>query len=86
MFGSGWSQATVVLFGAASTEITAHEESDAPRSQDSVTGGAGGPAVSQPCSAMISGPEFFLDLRKARLWPSRPRDRMTTGRNRAAVR
>jgi len=35
---------------------------------------------------MISGPGFFLDLGKARLRPSRPRDRMTTGRNRAAVR
>ena len=27
---------------------TSHEESNAPRIQDSVTGGAGGPAVSQP--------------------------------------
>jgi len=36
------------------------------RSQDSVTGGAGGPAVSHACSALISGPGFFLDLGKAR--------------------
>ena len=47
--------------------MTPHEESDAPRSQDSVTGGAGGPAVSHACSAMISEPGFFLDLGKARL-------------------
>jgi orotate phosphoribosyltransferase len=48
-------------------KMTSHEESDAPRSQDSVTGGAGGPAVSHACSVMISGPGFFLDLGKARL-------------------
>jgi hypothetical protein len=32
-----------------------------------VTGGAGGPAVSQAWSALINGPGFFLDLGKARL-------------------
>jgi hypothetical protein len=47
--------------------MTSHEESDAPRSQDSVTGDAGGPAVSHAWSALISEPGFFLDLRKARL-------------------
>ena len=47
--------------------LTSNEESDAPKSQDSVTGGAGGPAVSHACSALISGPGFFLDLGKARL-------------------
>ncbi|HEY2284516.1 MAG TPA: hypothetical protein VGH88_02100, partial [Streptosporangiaceae bacterium] len=46
---------------------TFHWETDAPGSQDSVTDGAGGSAVSHACSAMISGPGFFLDLRKARL-------------------
>jgi hypothetical protein len=44
----------------------AHEESDAPRSQDSVTGGPGGVA-SHASSALISDPGFFLDLGKARL-------------------
>ena len=38
-----------------------------PASQDSVTGGAGGPALSHACRALISGPGFFLDLGKARL-------------------
>jgi 1,6-anhydro-N-acetylmuramate kinase len=47
--------------------MTFHEESDAPRSQDSVTGGAGGPAVSHASSALITEPEFLLDLGKARL-------------------
>src|SRR5580692_250113 len=37
------------------------------RSQDSATGGGGGPAASQACSALISGPGFFLDLGKTRL-------------------
>ncbi len=46
---------------------SSHEESGTPRSQDSVTGGAGGPSVSQACSALISGPGFFLDRGKARL-------------------
>ena len=44
--------------------MTSHEESAAPRSQDSVPGG---PAVSHACSVLISGPGFFLDLGKARL-------------------
>ena len=46
--------------------MTSHEEPDGPRSQDSFSGGAGGPAVSHPWSAVISGPGFFLDLGKAR--------------------
>jgi len=46
--------------------MTSHWESAVLRSQDSVTGGAGGPAVSHACSALISGPGFFLDLGKAR--------------------
>ena len=49
------------------SEMTSHEESDALGSQDSVTGGGGGPAVSHASSALISVPEFFLDLGKARL-------------------
>ncbi len=55
------------LAGNNPSEMTFHEESDAPGSQDSVTGGAGGPAVSHASSALISEPEFFLDLGKARL-------------------
>jgi hypothetical protein len=51
--------------------MTSHPESDPPRSQDSVTGGAGGPAVSQAWIALISGPGFFLDLGKARLLVNR---------------
>jgi hypothetical protein len=47
--------------------MTAHEGSDAPRSQDSVTGMAGGPAVSHASSAAISELGFFLDRGKARL-------------------
>ncbi len=47
--------------------MTFHEESDAPRSQDCVTGEAGGPAVSRASSVLISEPEFFLDLGKVRL-------------------
>jgi hypothetical protein len=42
--------------------LRCHEESDAPRSQDSVTGGAGGPAFGHVWRAMISRPGFFLDL------------------------
>ena len=49
------------------SETMFHWESDAPRSQDSVTGGGGGPAVSRSSSALISEPEFFLDLGKDRL-------------------
>jgi len=51
---------------AAVAGSASHEEGTA-RSQDSVIGGAGGPAVSQACSALISGPGFFLDRGKARL-------------------
>jgi hypothetical protein len=42
-------------------------ESGAPRSQDSVTAGGGGPCVSHAWSALISGPGFLLDLGKALL-------------------
>jgi hypothetical protein len=56
-----------VLPGNDPSEMTFHEESGAPRSQDSVTGGAGGSAVSHASSALISEPEFFLDLGKDRL-------------------
>ncbi len=46
--------------------MTSYEESDAPRSQDSITGGIGGAAVSHVSSALISEPGFFLDLGKVR--------------------
>ncbi len=52
-------------------EVTASDfgvvTSNGPGSQDSVTGGAGGPAVSHACRALISGPGFFLDLGNDRL-------------------
>ena len=48
-------------------QLARHAESDARRSHDSVTGGAGGPAASQAWSALISEPGFFLDIGKARL-------------------
>jgi hypothetical protein len=51
--------------------MTSHAEPDPPRSQDSVTGGAGGPSVSQAWIALISGPGFFLDLGNARLLVNR---------------
>src|ERR1035437_9823968 len=59
-------------------------QSNAPGSQDSVTGGAGGPAVSHACRAVISGPGFFLDLGKDR---TRARPGRTRGsrRNRGHV-
>ena len=58
---------TLCEMGNDPSEMTFHGEPDAPRSQDSVTGGAGGLAVSHASSALISEPEFFLDLGKDRL-------------------